>query len=159
MPLMAHKAPRIEVPLIGDNTVSVRGLNLDDFMTIMPQHVEGLSKIAELYAKHKEAVFSSKATTDFLIAVAKDFPGIVMEVISAAADEPEAHKVKLGTGLQLAVLTAIMKLTVEEAGGLGNLFARLRDLGANVLAAQAELRGASPKPPLFKSSTGSGESK
>lgn len=156
MPLMAHKTPRIVVPLLDDNTVAVRGFNLDDFMLMIPNHFEELSKIAVLYAQQKEAVFSNTAIQSFIIAIAKDFPGIIMEVISIAADEPEAKDVKLSTGLQMTVLTAIMKLTIEEAGGLGNLFAQFRDLGANVAAAQAELRNASPRPPRSNSSFGGG---
>lgn len=161
MPLMAHVTPRIEVPLIGKNTVSVRGFNLDDFLALLPNHLEGLSKMAALYAQHKTSVFSGRAFQDFMLAAARDFPGLVMEVISIAADEPEAVSKKLSTGLQISVLTAIAKLTIEEAGGLGNLFAQLREIGRQVLVAQAELgdNDGSPKPPPFNSSSGNGGSK
>jgi hypothetical protein len=142
MPLMSHQPARMVVPLIGDNSVSLRGFNLDDFLALIPEHIEELSKIATLYSQQKEAVFSNKAMMSFLMAIGKDFPGIIMEVISISADEPEAKDIKLSTALQIACLGAIVKMTVEEAGGLGNLFAQLRSLGANVMAAQAELRNA-----------------
>lgn len=158
MPLTAHQTPRMVVPLLGSNTVAVRGLNLDDFAALLPNHFEALSKIAALYAEHKQSVFSSKAIGDFIMSSAVTFPGLVSEVISIASDEgPEARDVKLGTSLQITVLTAIVKLTVEEAGGLGNLFGQLRELGVRLRAVQAELAVRPPHP--SNNSTGSGESR
>lgn len=155
MPLIAHQTPRIEVPLIGGNSVSVRGFNLDDFAALMPSHFEAISKVAALYAEHKQSVFSSKAIGDFIMSSASAFPGLVSEVISIASDEgPEAKGVKLGSSLQISVLTAIVKLTVEEAGGLGNLFGQLRVLGERLRAVQAEV--ADPRRFPFKTSTGNG---
>lgn len=156
MALKDHVTPRMVVPLIGDNSVAVRGFNLDDFAALMPNHFEAVTKIAELYGQHKQSVFSGKAFSDFVLHCAKDFPGLVAEVISIAADEPDAKNVKLGTALQISILTAIVKLTVEEAGGLGNLFGQLRALGVNALLAQAELASQKPRPSnIF---TGTGES-
>lgn len=159
MALRDHVTPRIIVPLLDDNTVAVRGLNLDDIMGLLPGHLDHLSKIAELYAQHKQSVFSGRALHDFIISIAKDFPSLVSEVISVAADEPDARDVKLSTGLQLSVLTAIFKLTIEDAGGLGNLFAQLRAMGVNAMAAVAEQRAASNRQPPFNSSSGPGASK
>lgn len=126
MPLSAHITPRIAVPLLHGNTVLVRGLNLDDFTLILGTNMEAASKIAALYADQKQAAFSTSSFTAFIQTVASTFPGVVSEVISTAADEPDARNVKLGMSLQIGVLTAIVKLTVEEAGGLGNLFAQFR---------------------------------
>ncbi len=143
MGLAQHVTPRMIVPLLDGNSVSLRGLNLDDFSALLVDHLEPISKIAELYAEHKNSVFSNKAFQGFLIGIAKDFPSIVMEVISMSSDEPDAKGVRLATGLQISCLTAIMKLTVEEAGGLGNLFAQLGALGRGVIGpALAELGGA-----------------
>jgi hypothetical protein len=141
MGLAQHVTPRIVIPLLEGNTVSLRGLNIDDFSALLVDHLEPVSKIAELYAVHKNSVFSNKAFQGFLIGIAKDFPLIVSEVISMSADEPEARDVKLSTGLQISCLTAIMKLTAEEAGGLGNLFAQLGALGRGVFATVADELG------------------
>ncbi len=159
MPLAAHKTPRITVPLLDGNDVSVRGFNLDDLMGLVPNHFEDLSKVAALYAEHKESVFSQRAITSMILQIANSFPGLISEVISVAADEPDARDIKLSTGLQMSVLTAIVKLTVEEAGGLGNLFARLRDIGRSVVEAQAELRANSTTRPTSSGSSGTGGNK
>jgi hypothetical protein len=156
MPLIAHQTPRMVIPLLDGNDVAVRGFNLDDFAALMPDHFEAISKIAALYAEQKSSVFSSKAIGDFIMASASAFPNLVSEVISIAADEPDAKHVKLGTSLQISVLSAIVKLTVEEAGGLGNLFGQLRALGERLVAVRAEM--ADPKRFPFNGSTGTGES-
>lgn len=157
MPLIAHQTPRIEVPLLSGNSVSVRGFNLDDFAALMPSHFEAISKVAALYAEQKSSVFSSKAIGEFIMSSATAFPGLVSEVISIASDEgPEARKIKLGTSFQITILTAIVKLTVEEAGGLGNLFGQLRVLGERLRVVQAQL--ADPNRFPFNNSTGNGAS-
>ncbi len=159
MPLASHQPPRIIVPLLDGNSVALRGINLDDLMALMPTHFEALSKIATLYTEHQESVFSDRAMTQLILTVANTIPGVIAEVISIAADEPEAKDVRLSTGLQIACIQAILKLTVEEAGGLGNLFAQLRDYGRIVRDAQAELRARSPRQHHSNDSSGSGESK
>lgn len=158
MPLTAHVTPRIVVPLLNGNDVAVRGFNLDDFAALMPSHFEAVSKIAALYAEQKSSVFSSKAIGEFIMSSAAAFPNLISEVISIASDEgPEARNVKLPTTLQISVLSAIVKLTVEEAGGLGNLFGQLRALGERLRVAQAEL--ADPRRFPFNNSTGTGANK
>ena len=156
MALRDHVTPRISIPLTGDNGVAVRGLNLDDFSFLLGEHLEAASKIADLYAKHKNSIFSHKPFQEFVLSIAKDFPGFVSEVISVAADEPDAKDVKLGIGLQISVLNAIVKLTMEEAGGLGNLIAQLRALGVGAMSAQAD---AGDKPHPSSTSTGPGANK
>jgi hypothetical protein len=154
MALKDHVTPRHIVPLLGDNGVAVRGLNLDDFSFLLGEHLEAASKIADLYSKHKNSIFSQKPFQDFILSIAKDFPGLVSEVISVAADEPDTKDIRLGIGLQISVLNAIIKLTMEEAGGLGNLIAQLRAVGAGVLA--QNLADAGDKLAPFNTSTGPG---
>lgn len=157
MALRDHVTPRIIVPLIGDNSVAIRGLNLDDFTFLLGEHLEAASKIAELYTQHKNSIFSTKPFQEFVLSIAKDFPGLVSEVISIAADEPDVKDIKLGLGLQLSVLNATIKLTMEEAGGLGNLIAHLRAVGAGVFAKAAE--AGDQKPSRSPVSTGPGGSR
>lgn len=137
--LASYQTPRIDVPLGQDQVVSLRGLNLDDFALLLQDHLEPISKAVDLYQQSKQDIYTSKNMQGFILAIVKDFPGLVSEVISIAADEPEAKKVKLGLGFQTSAIAAISKLTLEEAGGLGNLFASLAALARGVLQNASEM--------------------
>ena len=62
--------------------------------------------------------------------LAKDFPELGAEVISAGADEFDdeatAKARQLPIATQIMALNAIAKLSMEDAGGLGNLLAEMR---------------------------------
>lgn len=92
-----------------------------------------------LYQAQRKDIFATHNLQQFILSVVKDFPGLVMEVISIASDEPEARNVKLGIGYQLTAISEISKLTLEEAGGLGNLIASLAALGKGALEAGSEV--------------------
>lgn len=139
MGLSQHITPRSIVPLLNDNTVAVRGLNLDDFSALLQNHLEPISKAVALYQAQRADIFATNNLQQFVLSVVKDFPGLVMEVISIASDEPEARDIKLGIGLQLTIVSEICKLTLEEAGGLGNLIASLAALGKGVVEANSEV--------------------
>ncbi len=138
--LAEYQTPRIEVPLdtSGTKIVSLRGLNLDDLADLLQGHLEPISKAVDLYQQSKQDIFTNKNFQGFILGILKDFPGLVTEVISIAADEPEAKKVKLPLGFQTAAIAAVMKLTLEEAGGLGNLFASLAALARGALQNASE---------------------
>lgn len=137
--LSDYQTPRIEVPLGQDKVVLLRGLNLDDFALLLQDHLEPISKAVDLYQQSKQDIYTNKNMQGFILAIVKDFPGLVSEVISVAADEPEAKRVKLGLGFQTSAIAAISKLTLEEAGGLGNLFASLAALARGVLQNASEM--------------------
>ena len=137
--LSEYQTPRIEVPLGADKVVALRGLNLDDFALLLQDHLEPISKAVDLYQQSKQDIYTNKNMQGFILAIVKDFPGLVSEVISIAADEPEAKRVKLGLGFQTSAVAAISKLTLEEAGGLGNLFASLAALARGVLQNASEM--------------------
>lgn len=137
--LSEYQTPRIDVPLDTSGTVvSVRGLNLDDLALLLQDHLEPISKAMEMYQRSKNDIFSNSNFQGFVLGILKDFPGLVSEVISIAADEPEARKVKLPLGFQTSAISAVMKLTLEEAGGLGNLFASLAALARGALQNASE---------------------
>lgn len=123
MALMDHKTARLEVPLSEDNSFSVRGLDIDDITHILTNYLPAVTKAAELWKQHQESAFTNVNFVNMCGVLSTEFPGLVMEVISIAADEPEAKNVRIGLGAQIAALQAIFKLTVEDAGNVGNLFA------------------------------------
>jgi hypothetical protein len=137
--LSEYQTPRVDVPLGQDQVVSLRGLNLDDFALLLQDHLEPISKAVQLWQQSKQDIYTSKNMQGFLMSIIKDFPGLVTEVISIAADEPDAKKVKLGLGFQTSAIAAISKLTLEEAGGLGNLFASLAALARGALQNASEM--------------------
>jgi hypothetical protein len=141
MGLRKHKTPTQTMPLLEGNTLTVRGLNLDDFTALLTNHLEPMSKAAALYDQHKKNSFSDTSFNNFMLTVAADFPGLVSEVISMcevlspeeeAEADPDEPVPPLGVGFQLTALSSILTLTVQEAGGMGNLFAQLAQLGKGV---------------------------
>lgn len=138
MALMDHKTARIEIPLGDDNSFSVRGLDAEDLGVLITNHLEPISRAVQLYSQHSTAAFTNSNFTQLCGVFVTEFPGLVMEVISIAADEPEAKGVKIGLGPQVSALTAIFKLTVEDAAGLGNLLATLSALTKGALQSARE---------------------
>jgi len=141
MGLRKHKTPTQKVPLLDDNVLVLRGLNLDDFTALLTTHLEPMSKAASLYSEHKKNSFSDTSFNNFVLTIAADFPGLVSEVISMCEVlspeeereiDPDEPLPILGVGFQLSALSTILTLTVQEAGGLGNLFAQLAHLGKGV---------------------------
>jgi hypothetical protein len=120
------KQIRSEVPLPGDNpAIHVRGLGLEDFSVLITDHLAMVTEAAERYNAMKADIYAKQNLQGFILVLARDFPGLVMEVISLAADEPELKGFRLPIGPQLAAITEIARLTLVDAGGLGNLLAVL----------------------------------
>lgn len=137
-----------EVPLnkAGDKTLTVRGLNLDDLTFLVSNHLGDIATGMELYQQHKTAVIAENSLDRFIVAMMRVLPDLSAEIIAVACDEPERgdNARKLPLAIQIAALSEIASLTMEEAGGLKNLFAALASLiGAMMpahLQAQAQLR-------------------
>lgn len=136
-----YQPPRAEIPLGGGKTGSVRGLNSDDLAILVTNHLEAISKAVALYAASKRDVYSTKNLHSFVISVATEFPGLLMEVISLGADEPSLKEKKVALGVQIPALQEIIRLTLEELGGLGNLSLVLGNLAKGVLSEYPNLRG------------------
>lgn len=138
MAAIDYKTPTTEIPFPNGGSMTVRGLNLDDLSALLQDHLEPISKAVDAYRLHKESAFTNANLMTFILTLAKDFPGLVSEVISIATDEPGARNIKFSLGIQVSALAAVSKLTLEEAGGLGNLFATLATLARGVLPNASE---------------------
>lgn len=132
-----YQPPSAEVPLGGGAKGRVRGLNVDDLSALVTNHLEPISHAVALYAKSKKDVYSKANLHAFVISCASQFPGLVSEVISLAADEPSLREKKIALSVQIAALNEIVRLTIEELGGLGNLSLVLGNLAKGVLENQA----------------------
>lgn len=129
-----YQPPTAEVPLGNGATGTVRGLNVDDLSALITNHLEPISEAVALYAKSKKDVYTQANLHSFVVSTAKQFPGLVSEVISLAADEPSLKGKKIGLGVQMSAIDSILKLTLEEMGGLGNLSLVLASLAKGVLS-------------------------
>lgn len=124
----------------GDGTERpVRGLSLDDMTLLIVNNLDSMMEITTLYIRSQKDVAAVSNMTDMIMVAAKTFPDFVSEVISIVTDTPELRKVRLPAGLQLRVLQAAFKLTIEDAGGMGNLSAILQNAVRQAVAGRGEV--------------------
>ncbi len=134
----------------------VRGLSLEDMTALVVDHLDDMMEITTLYIQSQKDVRAVTNYTEMIILVSKSFPHFVSEVISIVTDTPELRKVRLGAALQLKILSASLKLTVEDFGGVGNLSALLQGVVKDVLQMRGEA-GQKLKAILSPSSYGESE--
>jgi hypothetical protein len=109
----------------------VRGLCLEDMTFLVQRHLGPITRAAKLWQESRADAIQTGNLTSFILTLAKDFPELAAEVISAAADElndiatAKARRIPIAS--QIAALTAISRLTVEDAGGLKNLLAEMQE--------------------------------
>lgn len=103
----------------------VRGLGVDDMSQLIVANLDAMMEVTSLWIASQKDVFASNNLTDLMMVASKNFPAFVSETISLCTDTPELRHVRLPAGVQLKILQACFKLTVEDAGGLGNLSAML----------------------------------
>ncbi len=135
-----YEPPTTRVPLSNKQSGIVRGLNLDDMTILVTNHLEPISRAVALYAQSKNDVYSQDHLFQFITLVVQQFPGLVTEIIALAADEPSLRDKKIAAGDQIAALDAIGRLTLEGAGGLGNLSATLLNLAKGALSEYPTMR-------------------
>ena len=137
MPLSTHTIRTEKVRLSKDNDFDVRAVTFPDLAFMVSTRMPDLVAIVAKYQESRDAaqrgeIMSRTNMTDLAIMVSRDFPTLAVEMISACVygEEvtPEMRRTiaALPMPVQLDALVKISKLTVEEAGGLGNLIAELR---------------------------------
>jgi len=133
-----YKAPTIMIDTGDGSQRPVRGLALEDLTQLVTIHMDDLMAITTLYVQAQKDVFAATNMTDLVMLAIRQFPVVVSEVISMVTDTPELAGVRLPAGLQIKIIQAAVKLTVEDAGGLGNLSAMLQDAVRAAVAGQGE---------------------
>jgi hypothetical protein len=137
MELRDYTIPRAKVPLPGKpkpgeekSSFEVRGLCVDDLTFLVTAHHGPITRALKLYQESRSDILASKNISGFVLTLAKDFPDLVAEVISAATDslDDQTREIarKLPIVTQITALNEILKLSMEEAGGLKNLMAEIR---------------------------------
>lgn len=123
-----YKVPTIMVPDGQGTDRPVRGLALEDLTDLITRHLDTMMEITTIYIQSQKNALAGTNMTDLVMLVAKEFPAVLSEVISMVTDTPELKKMRLPSGLQYAILDASVRLTIQDAGGLGNLSAMLQNV-------------------------------
>lgn len=131
---------RIEVGKSG-GFFTVRGMNSEDVTFLTMHYLDDMKTTVAKYAN--KGVVQKSAVADLVMDVAKDFPTMVVEIISRCAEAESAEDVekfrRLSFVKQIEALKAIVLLTVEDGGiELGKL--------AGVVASLLEANGLKPGP-------------
>lgn len=131
---------RIEVGSKG-GFFTVRGMNSEDITFLTMHYLDDMKKTVAKYAG--KGVMPTNRVADLVMEVAKDFPSMVVEIISRCAEAETAEDVqkfrRLSFAKQIEALKAIALLTVEDGGiELGKLM--------GVLASLLEANGLNPGP-------------
>jgi hypothetical protein len=136
MKLAEYTIPRERITLPGKPVdgvkpfFEVRGLCLDDMTYLVQRHLGPITRALKLWQESREDVIRTGNLQQFVMTLVKDFPELGAEVISAAADElndgATAKAKELPIATQILALTTISRLSMEDAGGLGNLLAEMR---------------------------------
>lgn len=108
----------------------VRGLCLEDMTLLVNQHLGPITRALKLYQESREQVLATGSLQGFIMTLARDFPELAAEVISAASDslDDDTRKIarQLPISIQVMALSEITRLSLEDAGGLKNLLAEMQ---------------------------------
>ena len=108
----------------------VRGITLDDMTFLVNRHIGPITKAVKMYQESREDILKTGNLQGFVMTLARDFPDLAAEVISAASDqlddETRNKARQLPISVQISALSEITRLSLEDAGGLKNLLAEMR---------------------------------
>lgn len=134
-----YQVPTIPVEMSPGIFGPVRGFTLDDITNLIGAHLDEMMEVATLYVQSQRDVKAGTNMTDIVYVVIRQFPKLISEVISIVTDTPELGDKRLPGGLQFKILEAAFKLTIEDAGGLGNLSAALQSVVDATVASRGEV--------------------
>lgn len=141
MPISAYTIRTARVPLGKDNDFEVRALTFPDLTAMVTQNMPAFVAVLSKYQEARGDVFARRNIMELATMVARDFPTLATEIISACVvNEPvtEETRTKIGNmpaPVQMMAIIEIARITAEEAGGLGNLIADFRQRITDAMAA------------------------
>jgi len=132
LPLSTYTIRTAPVRLSKDNEFQVRAVTFPDLAMIVQTRLPEVVAILAKYQESRELGSPVKSVSEIAIMAARDFPTMTSEIISLCVHGEivtEAMRETIQSlpfPIQLQALISIGQLTVEEAGGLGNLLAEFR---------------------------------
>lgn len=119
----------------GKLIVSVRGLALDDIVTLFQKNLDDINKLFDIYAKSDVMTEQVGESVQIATRLISEAPDITARIIALASDEPgESKKAsKLTIPLQIKIIQKIIELTFDEAGGARNFLNSLRQTVGGIL--------------------------
>ena len=131
---------RIEVGTKG-GFFTVRGMNAEDFTFLTVHYLTDMKALVAKYADR--GVIQKSRVADLVMELAKDFPTMVVEIISRCAESTSAEETeklrRLSFVKQIEALKAIALLTAEDGGiELGKMM--------GIVASLLEANGLKPGP-------------
>lgn len=130
MGLADYQPVRETVAISGGQSMQVRGLALEDVTVLFRAHLADLDKVVAIFGKQLDADQAVTAMMTHAIALVKEAPGLVANLIALASDEPDAvdNARRLPFAVQVTALKAVARLTFDEAGGPKKFVEGLGDL-------------------------------
>lgn len=141
MPISAYTIRTARVPLGKDNDFEVRALTFPDLTAMVTQNMPAFVAVLSKYQESRGDVFARRNIMELATMVARDFPTLATEIISACVvNEPVNDETRNKIGnmpapVQMMAIIEISRITAEEAGGLGNLIADFRQRITDAMAA------------------------
>lgn len=107
-----------EIKVGKTGSLTVRGMNSEDLTFLTVHYLDDAKKLVAKYAD--KGVIQKNAVADLIIDLARDFPTMVVEIISRCAEAESAEDVeklrRLSFVKQIEALKAIAVLTAEDGG-------------------------------------------
>lgn len=135
--------PATETVAYPDGNFAVRGLSLEDLTVLVRAHYKPLSELFDRYVGEAAAAAADEVSggqlklgdvSDVVLEVLETAPGLLADVISRAAGEPDqAHMARmLPTSTQIDAIEKVIRLTLEAEGGLEKLVGTVSKLGSSL---------------------------
>jgi hypothetical protein len=135
--LSTYEPERASVSIKG-GSFTVRGLSLADLEALVRHHAAEMNSLASAISDQVGAVAEAGGYARLCLNLIQDAPYIVADIISRAADEPDAvtNALKLPLAVSLDALQKIGDLTFQEIGGPKKFFEALASLFGKVAIGQ-----------------------
>lgn len=121
MGLKNYKPARHEIPLQGNEPLSIRGLSLEDISRLINHHLPDIEAIFDLFQKADIQSLDDSKFERLVKSVVAEAPGLAANLIALACDEPDAaeNAAFIPFPVQVEAIKKIGDLTFVDVGGWG----------------------------------------